>query len=188
MALEGSLHDLSLIDLIQIVQIGLKTGVVWLNGGAEHGVVYVRAGSLIDAVLVRGPTRQVIATADEAMLRLLQWQDATFTFQPDPAVDRHPIRMVHDHEWLMREAGRRHAESLPAQARQSIALDTCFALARQPGAINGAFKIDLEQWRILGHVATRPSARAICATTGQAADQVLASLAQLLALGLIEVA
>ena len=58
MALEGSLHDLSLIDLLQIIQIGLKTGVLWLNGGAGHGVVYVRAGSLIDAVLVRGPTRQ----------------------------------------------------------------------------------------------------------------------------------
>jgi hypothetical protein len=188
MALEGSLHDLSLIDLVQIIQIGLKTGVLWLNGGAEHGVVYVRAGGLIDAVLVRGPTRQVIATADEAMLRLLQWEDATFTFQPDPTVDRHPIRMVHDHEWLLREARRRNEESLPAQTRRAIALDTCFALAKQPGANDGAFKLDLEHWRILGHVAVSPSARAICARTGQAADQVIASLAQLLALGLIEVA
>jgi hypothetical protein len=188
MALEGSLHDLSLIDLVQVLQIGLKTGVLWLNGGAEHGVVYVREGSPIDAMLVRGPARQAIATADDAMIRLLQWEDATFTFQPDPMVDRHPIRIVHDHEWLIHEAVRRRWEPLPPQTRQAIGLDTRLALARQPGAVNGAFKLDLQQWRILGQVAVSPSARAICATTGQAADQVLASLAQLLSLGLIEAA
>jgi hypothetical protein len=187
MALEGSLHDLSLVDLIQIVQIGLKTGVLWLNGGAEHGVVYVRAGGLIDAVLVRGPTRQVIATADDAMIRLLQWEDATFTFQPDSKVDRHPARMIHDPEWLVQQALRRREGLLPAQSNQAIALDTCFALSSQPGGANGALKIDLEQWHILGQVAVSPSAREICAKTGLTADRALARLAQLLAIGLIEI-
>jgi hypothetical protein len=187
MALEGSLHDLSLVDLIQIVQIGLKTGVLWLNGGAEHGVVYVRAGSLIDAMLVRGPARQVIATADDAMIRLLQWEDATFTFQPDSKVDRHPIRMVHDHDWLMREASRWRERALPTQSNQAIVLDTCFALSKTPGGTNGVFKLDLEQWRILSQVPVCPSARMICARTGLAADRVLAGLAQLLAIGLIEI-
>jgi hypothetical protein len=187
MALEGSLHDLSLIDLIQIFRIGLKTGVLWLIGGAEHGVVYVRAGCLIDALLVRGPERQVIATADDAVIRLLQWEDATFTFQPDSKVNRRPVRMVHDHEWLMLEGSRRRERSLQAPPDQVIALDTCFALSRQPGGADGAFKLDLEQWRILSQIAVSPSAREICARTGVAPDQALARLAQLLAIGLVEV-
>ena len=187
MALEGSLHDLSLIDLLQTFRSGLKTGVLWLIGGAEQGMVYVRAGYLIDAELVRGPARQVIATADDAVLRLLQWEDATFTFQPDSKVNRRPVRMVHDHEWLMLEARRQREHSLRDAPEQVIALDTCFALARQPGGNAGAFKLDLEQWRILSQVAISPSVREICARTGLAPDQALAGLAQLLALGLVEV-
>jgi hypothetical protein len=186
MALEGSLHDLSLIDLLQTFRIGLKTGVLWLIGGAEQGVVYVRAGCLIDAVLVRGPARQVIATADDAVLRLLQWEDATFTFQTDSKVNRRPVRVVHDHEWLMREGRRRRESALQAASEQAIALDTRFALARPPGGAAGAFKLNLEQWRILSQVAISPSAREICARTGVAPDQALAGLAQLLALGLVE--
>jgi hypothetical protein len=181
MALEGSLHDLSLIDLIQIFRIGLKTGVLWLIGGAEQGVVYVRA------VLVRGPERQVIASADDAVSRMLQWEDATFTFQPDSKVNRRPVRMIHDHEWLMLEGRRRRARSLQTPPDHVIALDTCFALSRQPGGADGAFKLDLEQWRILSQVAVSPSAREICARTGVAPDQALARLAQLLEIGLVEV-
>jgi hypothetical protein len=40
---------------------------------------------------------------------------------------------------------------------------------------------------MLSQVAVSPSAREICARTGVAPDQALASLAQLLALGLVEV-
>src|SRR5215213_227287 len=187
MALEGSLHDLSLIDLIQLFRSGLKTGALWLIGGAEQGVVYIRAGRLIDAELLHGPARQVIATADDAMLRLLQWEDATFTFQPDSKVSRRPVRIINDHEWLLREARRLRDYSLQAAPEQVIALETCFALARQPSGDSGVFKLDLEQWRMLSQVAISPSAREICARTGLAPDQALVGLAQLLALGLVEV-
>src|SRR4051812_25842267 len=130
MALEGSLHDLSLIDLIQLFRSGLKTGALWLIGDAEQGVVYVRAGWLIDAELLHSPTRQLIATGDAAMLRLLQWEDATFRFQPDSKVSRRPVRILHDQEWLLREARRWRDDSLQDAPGLVIALDTCFALAK----------------------------------------------------------
>jgi hypothetical protein len=185
MALEGSLRDLSLIDLIELFRIGVKTGVLWLIGGGDQGTVYVRAGNLIDAALLRGPERQVIATADDALICMLQWQDATWTFQPDANVERHPARMVHDHAWLLQEASRRHAQAL-APPGQAIRLDTCFALSR-PSRTAQVIKLDLAQWRILSQVAVFPSARAICAQTGVAPDQALAALGQLLASGLVEV-
>ncbi|MEO7911991.1 MAG: DUF4388 domain-containing protein, partial [Roseiflexaceae bacterium] len=184
MALEGSLHDLSLIELLQAFQVGLKTGVLWLIDGAEQGVVYVRAGCLIDAELMRAPARQVIATADDAVLRLLQWQDATFAFQPDSQVSRRPVRIVHDHEWLLREARRRREQLLQQAPKQLLALDTCFALSKPPGGSAGTFRLGLDQWRILSQVAVSPSVHEICVRTGLNSDQALADLAQLLALGL----
>jgi hypothetical protein len=185
MALAGSLRDLSLIDLIQLFQNGRKTGVLWLEDGSEQGAVYVRAGYLIDAALLGGPARQVIASADDAMLRLLQWEDASFTFQPDSSLDRRPARMVHDHRWLILEAGRLREPSREIAPGQIITLDTRFALSQAPGAI-GAFRLDLEQWCILSQVAVSPSARDICSRSSVEPEQALASLAQLLALGLIE--
>src|SRR5262249_51343835 len=133
MALEGSLHDLSLVDLIQIFRMGLKTGVLMLVGGAERGVVYVREGRLIDAVLVHGPERRVLASADDAVIRLLQWEDAAFTFQPDPKAKGRPTRIVHDGGWLAQQGSRRPEQALHMPL-QRITLDTRLALARLPGA------------------------------------------------------
>ena len=187
MTLEGSLHDLSLIDLLQLFRIGVKTGVLWLIGGDEQGALYVCEGCLIDAVLVGGSARQVIATADDAAIRLLQWQDAKFTFQPDTKVNRHPARLVHDQEWLLQEAGRLREHALRPAPDQALTLDTCFVLARSLAGSAGAFKLNLVQWRILGQVAISPSASAISAQASVEPDQALAVLAQLLALSLVEI-
>ena len=186
MALEGSLHDLSLVDLIQVFRLGLKTGVLMLVGGAERGIVYVRAGRLIDAVLVRGPDRQVIATADDAVVRLLQWEDATFTFQPDPKVDRRPARIVHDGGWLLQEGDRRRDHPLTALPHQPITPETRLALARLPGGAS-AVSLDLDQWRLLSQVAVGKSVRDICAQAGVAPEQALVKLAELAAIGLVEI-
>src|SRR5688572_8513300 len=59
MALEGNLRDMALADLLQVFWMGSKTGILLLIAGPERGVIYVRDGRLIDAVLVRGPRRQV---------------------------------------------------------------------------------------------------------------------------------
>jgi hypothetical protein len=95
--------------------------------------------------------------------------------------------MVHNHEWLMQEAGRRREHALQDAPERAITLETCFALSRSPGGSAVALKLDLMQWRILSQVAVSPSAGAICARTGLAPEQTLAGLAQLLEIGLIEV-
>ena len=182
MALEGSLHDLSLVDLIRVFQIGLKTGVLMLVGGAERGVVYVCEGRLIDAVLVRGPERQVIATAEDAVIRLLQWEDAAFTFQPDPKVSRRPPRIARDIGWPLQEGGRR-----PDRPLDRITPDTRLALARLPGGAERAIKLDLEQWRLLSQVAVGNRVRDICAQAGVPPEQAIDRLVELVAIGLVEI-
>ena len=186
MALEGSLHDLSLVDLIQIFRIGMKTGVLMMVGGSERGVVYVRDGRLIDAVLVRGPQRQVIATADDAVIRLLEWENATFTFQPDPKAQRRQARMAHDGEWLV-ERTRRRERACPVPGHVQITPETRLALSRHPGGLGGAIDLDLEQWRLLSQVALGQSVRELCARSGVELDLAIGRLTELVAIGLVEI-
>jgi hypothetical protein len=176
MTLQGSLHDLALADLIQIFRMGSKTGVLRLVGGAERGVVYVCEGRLIDAVLVRGPERQVLATADDALVRLLEWEDAAFTFQADSKVKQRPARMAYDCEGLVGD-----------RREQQIVLDTRLALSSRPCGADGAIELDLEQWRLLSQAGLRQSVREICARAGLEPEQAIGRLEQLLAIGLLEI-
>src|SRR5690349_8032304 len=98
MALEGNLRDMALVDLLQVLWMGAKTGLLLLIAGPERGVIFVRDGRIIDAVLVRGAQRQVVAIAEDAVVHMLQWQDIRFAFRSHPAVAKRPARVVHDHE------------------------------------------------------------------------------------------
>ena len=49
----GSLADMGLVDLIQTIDIGKKTGVLYLSSGKQRGAIYFRDGQLVDAELGR---------------------------------------------------------------------------------------------------------------------------------------
>lgn len=183
MALEGSLYDMSLVDLIQIFRMGKKMGVLVLAGGVERGVIYVNEGRLIDAVLVRGPERQVIADSEEAVIQMLQWQDATFTFRHDLVVPERPVRIFHDGEWLVIEGMRRRTDPLHDSL---ITLDTRLALTALPGDTQTGFSLDLDQWRILSQVSICQNIREICTTIGVEPQQAIATVTELVAIGVIE--
>jgi hypothetical protein len=188
MALEGSLQDMSLVDLIQIFRMGPKNGVLLLVGGPDRGVIYVRAGCLIDAVLVRGPERQVLAVGEEAVLQLLQWEDATFTFRPDLAAIERPARIVHDSEWLVLEGVRRRATPMGTLAYQRITLETQLELTSLPGSAETGVNLNLHQWRILSQVSACQNVRSICEKIDMGADQAIRMIAELVAIGLVEIA
>ena len=57
MALEGTLRDMSLSDLFHVFRMGPKTGVLLLASASSRAIVYVAAGTLIDAAVVRLPDR-----------------------------------------------------------------------------------------------------------------------------------
>lgn len=187
MALEGTLRDLSLLDLIRIFRMMSKSGVLLLAGGPERGLIYVREGRLIDAAIVRGPEHQLIAAAEDAVLLLLQWQDASFTFRPDPQIAQHPTRIVHDHEALVQASQRRRASPLRAFPPQPIQLGTRLILAPLPSSAESGINLELNQWRVLSQVPVSRYVRDICAKTGLGADQTIAILSELIALGLVDV-
>lgn len=188
MALEGTLHDMSLADLFQVFHMGAKSGVLVLVSGIEQGLLYVREGHLIDAILVRGAERQVLASGEDAVLQLLQWENADFTFRHTVAVAERPTRIVHDSEWLVLEGMRRRTTPQQVLPHEEISPETRFDLVPTPRSARADVGLELDQWRILSQIAGRPNLTDICTTTGIPHDRALRALRELLAIGLIEIA
>jgi len=67
----GSLSEMSLVDLLQTLEVGNKTAVILLRHANKEGLVYITAGQVVDAELDSLETRR-------ALLRMFRWTDGTF--------------------------------------------------------------------------------------------------------------
>ncbi|MDF1536105.1 MAG: DUF4388 domain-containing protein [bacterium] len=72
---EGSLNEVSLVDLLQIFGLNRRTGTLTLLHGEQEGKIYLVNGSVISTVL--GETN-----GEKALYRILRWQDGTFRYHP----------------------------------------------------------------------------------------------------------
>lgn len=187
MALEGTLQDMSLSDLFQVFRMGPKTGVLLLIGSSERGVIYVAEGRLIDAAVVRGADRSVVAVQDEAVLHTLLWEQASFVFRHDEAVTNRRARIVHDAEWLVMESMRRRKDPTRALPYHKLTLETQLQLSPLPSSAESGVSLDVNQWRILSQVASCPNLRTVCAATGIEPEQAIRTVAELLSIGLVEI-
>jgi ribosomal protein L12E/L44/L45/RPP1/RPP2 len=187
MALEGTLQDMSLSDLFQVFRLGPKSGVLVINTETERGIIYVDKGRLIDGFVVQSDTRAVLATADEAVLRMLAWDDAEFVFRHDLSVAGRAIRIEQDGEWLVLEGMRRRSDPTRALPYHQLTLDTQLRLSPLPSNAESSVSLDVDQWRILSHAANNQDLRTICQVTGIEQEQAFRIVAELLSIGLVEV-
>ncbi len=187
MALEGNLQDMSLVDLLRIFHMGYKTGRLVLIKPEERGVVYVVAGKPIDSVLVRSADRKIMGVGEQAVLQLLQWDDAAFTFYHDTSLTQRPVRITRDSTSLMLEGLRRRDKPLALPTHQSITLDTRLELEPLPANAETSLGLDMHQWRLLGQIASSQTIRTFCGRTGMAADKALRTASELVATGLLSI-
>jgi hypothetical protein len=187
MALEGNLRDMALVDLLQMLWMGSKTGLLLLHAEPERGVIFLREGRIIDAVLMRGSQRQVVAIAEEAVVHMLQWEDIRFAFKPHPAVAERPARILHDHEWVLTEDLRRRIGSPRVLSPGRITPDTRLKLAALPGRAEHEVNLTLDQWRILSRLASSRNVRDICEETYLDLDRAIRLIDELVAIGLVEI-
>lgn len=188
MALEGNLQDMSLVDLLRIFHMGYKIGRLVLIKPEERGVVYVVAGKPIDSVLVRSADRTIIAVGEEAVLQLLQWDEAVFTFYHDTSLLQRPVRITRDSTSLMLEGLRRRDKPLSLPTHQCISLDTRLELEPLPTNAETSLGLDMNQWRLLGQIASSQTIRAFCGRSGMATDKALRAASELIATGLLSIA
>ena len=98
MAFQGSLKELPLPDIIQLVSVSGKTGAFILTTSTQAGEIYLRDGEIVHAVAgdVHG---------EEAVYELAIWQEGDFVFKPVVETQVQTIKKSNTN--LLMEAARR---------------------------------------------------------------------------------
>jgi hypothetical protein len=98
MALQGSLTELSLPDVIQLVSVSGKTGAFNLDRDGETGKIYLKEGQIVDAAV--GTLR-----GEHAVYEMAIWSRGEFSFNPGEETDQTTVHKSNAN--LMMEAARR---------------------------------------------------------------------------------
>jgi hypothetical protein len=101
MAFQGSLKELPLADIVQLVAVSGKTGMFSLTRGAERGVVYILSGQITHAKI--GNTE-----GEDAIYSLALWNLGEFQFSP--GVESEVRTITRSNTNLLMEAARRSDE------------------------------------------------------------------------------
>jgi uncharacterized protein DUF4388 len=101
MAFQGSLKELPLADIVQLVAVSGKTGMFSLTRAAERGVVYIHNGQITHAKV--GDTE-----GEDAIYTLALWGQGDFQFSPGVESDARTITRSNTN--LLMEAARRSDE------------------------------------------------------------------------------
>jgi hypothetical protein len=98
MSLQGSLSELPLPDVIQLVSVSGKTGAFEIQCDEAEGKIFLRDGQIVDALVGR-------LRGDSAVYEMAIWSEGTFSFQPGEETDQITVHM--SNASLMMEAARR---------------------------------------------------------------------------------
>jgi hypothetical protein len=101
MSFQGSLKELPLADIVQLVAVSGKTGMFSLTRGPERGAVYIQGGQITHAKVndVEG---------EDAIYALALWNEGQFQFSPGVEGDLRTITRSNTN--LLMEAARRSDE------------------------------------------------------------------------------
>jgi CheY-like chemotaxis protein len=146
--IEGSLSQLSIPDLMQILGMNKRSGKLTLERGNERGEIVVVDGRPVNARVGR-------AEGEKALFRLLVWSEGSFTFSPGNTGGKPRIQRAVDDALLeaMRQADEvnRLLPGLPARnVRLVLAPDTDLTQDQHP--VTAQVVELLRQPRALGEV------------------------------------
>ena len=98
MSLQGSLSELPLPDVIQLVSVSGKTGAFDIQSKNGEGKIFLRDGQIVDALVGR-------LRGDSAVYEMAIWTEGNFSFTPGEEPEQITIHM--SNASLMMEAARR---------------------------------------------------------------------------------
>ena len=98
MSFQGSIQELPVPDIIQLVSVSAKTGMFTLVRGSERGYIYLKGGQMVHA-------RVGDLTGEEAIYALAIWNSGDFQFTPNEQPETATIEKSNTS--LLMEAARR---------------------------------------------------------------------------------
>jgi CheY-like chemotaxis protein len=136
----GSIHDMTVVDLLQTFEISRKSGSITFKSGARGGHVWFKDGKVVDAEV--GSLR-----GEEAVYRLLVWSEADFEVDFGP-VERDDVVEMSTSALVME--GMRRADEWGRLLEQLPPLTTVFEvdherlldrLSEIPDELNGILRL-----------------------------------------------
>lgn len=155
MAFQGSLAELHLPDIIQLVSVSGKTGVFHLVDRSHHGEIWLSDGKIVHAEVDD-------LAGEEAVYALAIWRTGDFRFEPGAAPPRQSIQKSNTN--LLMEAARRLDEwRVLSRKIPSVDLVPEFVvLENREGQIN----LNTMEWLLLSKIDGQRSVRQIAAAAG----------------------
>jgi len=152
MAFQGSLAELHLPDIIQLISVSGKTGVFHLTDGPLHGEIYLNEGRIVHAQIED-------ASGEEAVYALAIWRQGEFKFEPGVPTDQQTISKSNTN--LLMEAARRLDEwRVLSKKIPSTDLVPEFVMQEtREGQIN----LNTSEWLILSKIDGQRSVKSIAA-------------------------
>lgn len=174
MAFQGSLADLPLPDIIQLVSVSGKTGVFELTRGARRGQIFLRDGQIVHAVTSR-------LRGEEAFYELATWTDGDFSFNNETPNALTSIEKSNTN--LLMEAARRMDEwkilskRIPSTGHVPIFLDR---------GVSTSVSFTPPEWAIVCRVDGRRSIEEIALAVGQSPFETCKHIYGLLTSGIMD--
>ncbi len=174
MAFQGSLAELHLPDIIQLVSVSGKTGVFHLADGPQRGEIWLSEGKIVHAEVDD-------LVGEEAVYALAIWRSGEFRFDPGAEPPRQTIQKSNTN--LLMEAARRLDEwRVLSRKIPSVELVPEFVvLDNREGQIN----LNTMEWLLLSKIDGQRSVRQIAATAGMGVFDAAKLLYGLVAANLI---
>ncbi len=174
MAFQGSLAELHLPDIIQLVSVSGKTGVFHLVDGQQHGEIWLSDGKIVHAEVED-------LAGEEAVYALAIWRTGEFKFDPGAGPPRQTIQKSNTN--LLMEAARRLDEwRVLSRKIPSVELVPEFiVLENREGQIN----LNTMEWLLLSKIDGQRTVRQIATTAGMGVFDAAKLLYGLVAANLI---
>jgi hypothetical protein len=174
MAFQGSLAELHLPDIIQLISVSGKTGVFQLTNGHLTGQIYLHDGKIVHASLED-------VSGEEAVYALAIWSQGDFKFEPGTATQLRTISKSNTN--LLMEAARRLDEwrVLSKKVPNTDWVPEFVVLDNREGQIN----LNTSEWMILSKIDGQRSVKQIAVDCSLSVFDVAKILYGLVAAGLI---
>ncbi|HPC82697.1 MAG TPA: DUF4388 domain-containing protein [Thermoanaerobaculaceae bacterium] len=174
MALQGSLADIALPDVIQLVSVSGKTGVFTLSAEGSDGKIFLRDGQITDAIAGR-------LRGEYAIYEMATWRRGQFIFTANVESDQ--VTINKSNTSLMMEAARRMDEWRVLQRKIPSMEMVPYFLPREPG--HDQITLSPQEWTIVTKIDGQTSIKKLEELTALSAFDVCKVLYGLVTSGLI---
>lgn len=174
MAFQGSLAELQLPDIIQLISVSGKTGVFHLTDGALKGEIYLNDGKIVHAQLDD-------VSGEEAVYALAIWSQGEFRFDAGVPTEHRTISKSNTN--LLMEAARR-LDEWRVLSKKIPATDMIPEFVVQDGR-EGQINLTTSEWLILSKIDGQRSVKKIASAAGLSVFDAAKILYGLIATGLI---